>query len=146
MEAVVRGIVVYLFLLVVFRLSGKRTLSETSSFDLVLLLIISETVQEALIDGDNSLTHAALLVLTIVGLDVLLSIIKQRSSMIDAWIEGVPLVIFRNGKLLKDRADPERIDESDVLEAAREQRGLERLDDVKLAVLERGGKISVIAK
>lgn len=146
MEAVVRGSIVYVFLLIVFRFSGKRTLSETSSFDLVLLLIISETVQQALTDGDNSLTHAALLVLTIVGLDVLLSIVKQRSSMIDAWIEGVPLVILRNGKLLKDRADPERIDESDVLEAAREQRGINRLDDVKLAVLERGGRISVIPK
>jgi uncharacterized membrane protein YcaP (DUF421 family) len=146
MESIVRGLVIYTILLVVFRLAGKRTLSETSSFDLILLLIISETVQQALIDSDNSITNAALLVLTLVGADVLLSILKQRVPSIERLLDGSPVIVMQDGVLLHDRADRERIDEQDILEAAREQRGLERLDQIKFAVLERGGKITVIAR
>ena len=146
MESIIRGLVVYSFLLIVFRLSGKRSLSETSSFDLVLLLIISETVQQALVDSDHSLVNAALLVLTLVGADVLLSVLKQSSKAVERWVDGVPVIILKDGQMLKDRADRERVDEADILEAAREQRGLERLDQIKYAVLERGGQISVVAK
>jgi uncharacterized membrane protein YcaP (DUF421 family) len=146
MESIIRGLVVYFFLLIVFRLSGKRSLSETSSFDLVLLLIISETVQQALVDSDHSLVNAALLVLTLVGADVLLSVLKQSSKGVERWVDGVPVIILKDGQMLKDRADRERVDEADILEAAREQRGLERLDQIKYAVLERGGQISVVAK
>jgi uncharacterized membrane protein YcaP (DUF421 family) len=146
MESIIRGLVVYFFPLIVFRLSGKRSLSETSSFDLVLLLIISETVQQALVDSDHSLVNAALLVLTLVGADVLLSVLKQSSKGVERWVDGVPVIILKDGQMLKDRADRERVDEADILEAAREQRGLERLDQIKYAVLERGGQISVVAK
>lgn len=146
MESIVRGLAIYVILLIVFRLAGKRTLSETSSFDLILLLIISETVQQALIDSDNSIVNAALLVLTLVGADVLLSLVKQRQPWVEQLLDGTPVIVMKDGVLLKDRADRERIDEQDILEAAREQRGLERLDQIKFAVLERGGKITVIAK
>lgn len=146
MESITRGLVVYLFLLLVFRLAGKRSLSETSSFDLVLLLIISETIQQAMVDSDNSLTNAGLLVLTLVSADVFLSVIKQRSPLLDQWLEGVPVVVLKDGQLVKEHADSERVDEADILEAAREQRGLERLDQIKFAVLERGGKITVVGK
>lgn len=146
MESITRGLVVYLFLLLVFRLAGKRSLSETSSFDLVLLLIISETIQQAMVDSDNSLTNAGLLVLTLVSTDVFLSVVKQRSPLLDQWLEGVPVVVLKDGQLVKEHADSERVDEADILEAAREQRGLERLDQIKFAVLERGGKITVVGK
>jgi uncharacterized membrane protein YcaP (DUF421 family) len=145
MESIVRGLAVYLFVLIVFRFAGKRSLSEASSFDLVLLLIISETVQQALVDSDNSLTNALLLVLTLVGADVVLSVVKQRHPRVERLLDGVPVIVMKDGKLLHDRANRERIDEEDILEAAREQRGLERLDQIKFAVLERGGKITVIA-
>src|SRR5688572_25312186 len=115
MESVIRGAVVYLFLLLVFRSAGKRTLSETSSFDLVLLLIISETTQQAMVDSDHSMTNAALLILTLVGLDVLLSFAKQWVPRAESWLDGLPLIIVRNGQLLQQRMDRERVDEADVL-------------------------------
>jgi uncharacterized membrane protein YcaP (DUF421 family) len=146
MESVVRGICVYLFLLIVFRIAGKRTLSEATAFDLVLLLIISETTQQALVDNDHSMTNSALLILTLIGIDILLSFLKQRVPALDPILDGTAVIVVRDGKVLKDRIDHERIDTNDILEAAREQQGLERLDQIKLAVLERGGQISVVPK
>ena len=146
MEPIVRGLVTYLFLLLVFRIAGKRTLSESSSFDLVLLLIISETTQQAMVNNDHSMTNGALLVLTLVGLDILLSLVKQWSPAADAWIDGLPIVVARDGQLLKDRMNRERVDEADILEAARELQGLEGLDQIQYAVLEKGGKITIVPK
>jgi uncharacterized membrane protein YcaP (DUF421 family) len=144
MESVVRGVVVYLFLLLVFRVAGKRTLSEATSFDLVLLLIISETTQQAMVDNDHSFTNAAVLIVTLVGLDVLLSLVKQASPAADRWLDGAPRLLVQRGQLLKANMSQERVDEQDVLEAAREQRGLDSVSQIDLAVLERSGKISVV--
>ena len=146
MDSVIRGLLTYLFLLLVFRISGKRTLSEATSFDLVLLLIISETTQQAMVQSDHSMTNGVLLIVTLVGVDILLSLLKQWFPAVDAWLDGVPVVLMDNGKLLKDRLDRERVDESDILEAAREQEGLESLDQIRYAVLERGGKITIVPR
>jgi uncharacterized membrane protein YcaP (DUF421 family) len=146
MESVVRGLITYLFLLVVFRVAGKRTLSETTNFDLVLLLIISETTQQAMVNDDHSMTNGAILILTLVAVDIGLSLLKQSSPAAEKWLDGTPLVIVKDGRPLKDRMDQERVDEEDVLEAAREQEGLESLDQIKFAVLERSGRISVVPK
>src|SRR5688500_14222634 len=146
MDSVIRGLLTYLFLLLVFRISGKRTLSEATSFDLVLLLIISETTQQAMVQNDHSMTNGVLLIVTLVGVDILLSLLKQWFPAVDAWLDGVPVVIMDNGKVLKDRLNRERVDESDILEAAREQEGLESLDQIRYAVLERGGKITIVPR
>lgn len=146
MDTVIRGVVVYLFLLVVIRLMGKRALSQSTTFDLALLLIISEAAQQALIDTDNSMTNAALLILTLVGLDILLSLVKQRWTPVEKLIEDVPLVVLHDGKPLRERMDKVRIGEGDILEAARELQGLERLDQIEYAVLERSGSITIIPK
>jgi uncharacterized membrane protein YcaP (DUF421 family) len=142
---VVRAAVVYLMLLVVFRLAGKRTLAQVTSFDLVLLLIISEAVAQALVGDDFSLTNALLVVLTLVVLDVALGLVK-RSREASKWLEGLPVVILENGRLLTDRIGRSQVDEDDVLTAAQRQLGLERLDQIKYAVLERSGGIAVIPK
>lgn len=144
MESVIRGLVVYLFLLIVFRFAGKRTLAKTSSFDLVLLLIISETTQQAMVNNDHSMTNGGLLILTLIGLDVLLSCVKQWSPTIDSWLDGIPLVVVKHGQLLHGRMNWERVDENDILEAAREQQGLESLSQIKYAILEKGGKITIV--
>ena len=144
METVLRGVIVYVFLLVVFRLSGKRTLSEATAFDLVLLLIISETTQQAMVDNDHSMTNGALLILTLVGADIVLSLLKQWLPALDPILDGTAVILVRDGKVLQERLNRERVDSKDILEAARLQLGLENLDQVKLAVLERGGKISVV--
>lgn len=144
MESVLRATAVYLFLLVVFRLSGKRTLAQVTTFDFVLLLIISEATQQALVDGDNSMTNAFLLVATLVVLNIVFSEIKQRFKAAERVLDGLPLLLVEHGNLLHDRMAKERIDEGDVLDAAREHHGLERLEQIKYAVLERNGKISII--
>jgi uncharacterized membrane protein YcaP (DUF421 family) len=144
MESVIRGLIVYVFLLVVFRISGKRTLSEATAFDLVLLLIISETTQQAMVDNDHSMTNAVLLILTLVGADILLSLAKQWFPILEPILDGTAVILVRDGQPLKDRMDRERVDIDDILEAARLQLGLEELAQIKLAVLERGGKISIV--
>ena len=144
MHAVIRGLVVYLVLLLIFRLSGKRSLAQVTTFDLVLTLIISECVQQALIGDDYSMTHAFLLVLTLVGLDILLSILKQRSPALERILDGLPLVIIDKGKVQHARMERERVDEADILQAARLRHGLRSLGDIDHAVVEASGGISVI--
>jgi len=146
MDSIIRAAVVYVVLMLLFRIAGKRTLNEITTFDFVLLLIISEATQQAMIDDDNSMTNAMLLVTTLVGLNILISVLKQRFKSVEKLIEDVPLVIVENGKVLKQRMDKNRVDEDDVMEAARELQGLERLEQIKYAVLERGGAISIIPK
>ena len=144
MEAIIKAAVVYLGLLILFRFSGKRTLAEITPFDLVLLLIISEATQGALVDSDNSMTHAFLLVTTLVGLNVLMSEIKQRWKKAEHVLDGAPLLIVENGKPIEEHMQKERVDVDDVLETARESHGLSGLDQIRYAVLERNGKISII--
>jgi uncharacterized membrane protein YcaP (DUF421 family) len=142
---VLRAATVYLMLLVVFRLAGKRTLAQVTSFDLVLLLIISEAVAQALVGDDFSLVNALLVVLTLVLMDIALGFVK-RSREASKWLEGLPIVIVEDGRLLPDRIGRAQVDEDDVMTAAQRQLGLERLDQIKYAVLERSGGIAVIPK
>lgn len=146
MESVLRGAVVYVLVWLVLRVSGKRTLSEASTFDLVLLLIISETTQQAMIRDDYSITNAFLLIVTLVGIDILTSVGKQRWPAVQRLMDGLPVVIVRDGRPLRDCMDRLRIDDHDVLAAARQLHGLERLDQVKYAVLESNGRISIVPR
>ena len=146
MESVIRAAVVYVVLLVLFRIAGKRSLAEITSFDLVLLLIISEATQQAMIDNDNSMTSSLLLVSTLIGMNILLSVVTKRWKAFDKLVEDVPLVILKNGEPLRDRMRKERIDENDIMEAARASEGIERLDQIKFAILERTGHITIVPK
>lgn len=146
MDLVVRGVAVYLFLLLIFRISGRRSLRNATTFDFVLLLIVAETTQQALVGDDASVTGAFLLIIVLVGTDILLSLVKRASPRIDRLLEGEPLVIVRNGVPLRRRMHIERIDEEDILSAARETRGLTSLDQIKRAVLERNGAISIVPR
>jgi uncharacterized membrane protein YcaP (DUF421 family) len=144
MDAVLRGLFIYGFLLVLFRIAGTRTVAQLTSFDLVLLLIISEATQQAMIDGDDSVTNAALLIVTLIAADIGMSLLKQRWPRTELWFDGSPLVIVEHGKLLHDVMKKVRVDQDDVLQAAREHHGLERLDQIRYAVLERSGGITII--
>ncbi len=110
----------------------------------MLLLIISEAIQQALIDGDESMTNAFLLVLTLLGVDVLLSWVTIRSRRVDNLLNDVPLLLVEDGRLLEDRMRKARVGADDILERARELRGVERLEQIKYAVLERSGSITII--
>ncbi len=146
MESVIRAAVVYFLLLGVFRLAGNRSMAQLTAFDFVLLLIVSEAIQNALITSDYSLTNAFLLVVTLIGLDIMLSLWKQRSPRVEKVLDGTPILVMQDGELLHDRMEKERVDEADILAAARDKHGLERLDQIKHAVIEASGGISVVPK
>ena len=144
MVPVARALAMYLFLLVVVRVSGKRTLAEVTVFDFILLLIISECTQQAMTGNDFSVTNGFLLVLTLVTVDRLSDWVTSRSERIDQVVSDAPLVLVDEGRVLHDRLKASHMRVDEILEAARTDQGLERLDQIKYAVLERSGGISVI--
>ena len=146
MDSVVRAFVVYGVLLLVFRIAGKRALSQITTFDFVLLLIIAEAIQPALADNDDSMTNSLLLVLTLFAIDIGLSLVKRSFPLAEKLIDDVPLVIVVDGKPIHERMRKARVDEEDVLVSARLSQGLERMDQIKYAVLEQSGGISIIPK
>lgn len=146
MDTVVRAFAIYAVLLVLFRISGRRTLSQMTTFDFVLLLIIGGATQQALLGEDFSLTNAFLVIVTLLSVDIGLSLVKARLPRLEKLIDGVPMIIVENGRPLHDRMRKSRVDESDVLEAARQLQGLERLDQIKFAVVEVSGGITIIPK
>lgn len=139
-----RTMLVYLLVLVVLRLAGKRTLGEMNTFDLAILLIVSEAVQPALVGDDHSLTNAALILLTLVGMDALLGFAKDRSPTLSTWLDDVPAVLLEDGQPREQVMRRHRVDVDDLLQAARQQHGLLALQSVRYAILERGGNISII--
>jgi uncharacterized membrane protein YcaP (DUF421 family) len=132
--------------MLIFRLSGKRTMAQSTPFEFVLLIIISEVTQQALVGEDYSITASLILIATLVGVDLLFGLIKQKWRGFEKVSEGSPLIVVADGKLLQNRASKSRVSEEDVLEAARNLHGLERLDQIKYAVLELDGSISIIPK
>ena len=146
MEVILRALVMYVLLWAIFRVSGKRTLKDMTTFDFILLLIVSECTQEGLIGKDASVTGALLAVATLVGIDILLSVLKRRHEAVEKVLDNVPVILIEKGRMHADRMKKERVDEADILAAAREARGIGRLDRIDYAILETNGMISVIPK
>jgi uncharacterized membrane protein YcaP (DUF421 family) len=144
MESVFRGVAIYIGLLAVMRLSGRRSLGQMTPFDLVLLLIVAETTQQALLGEDYSVTNSLLLIVTLFATDALFSYAKQWSTGMAKWIDGQPTVLISLGKLDARALERSRISLDEILDAAREQQGLERLSQIRFAVLEISGTISII--
>jgi uncharacterized membrane protein YcaP (DUF421 family) len=143
-DSVIRAAAVYLILLVLLRISGKRTLSQVTTFDFVLILIIAETTQQALLGQDYSLTNMTIIASTLVFLSLLFSFVDFYLPQVSKWVDGTPLIVVREGELLKERMRKELVTEEDILEAARQKHGIERMEQIKYAVLEKGGDISII--
>ena len=143
-DAVVRPALIYVSLLVIFRLTGKRAVGEISTFDFLLLLIISEAVSSALVAEDTTVSGALIAAATLVALDLVLTLAKQALPTLDRVLEDEPVVLYLDGKLQEERLRKERVGVDDILEAARELHGLTSLDQVRCAVLERRGRITII--
>src|SRR5438094_5723646 len=120
MDAVLRALAVYLFLMIWFRIAGRRTLMAMMNFDFILLLILSEATQNAMIGTDYSVTNSFLVVLTLIGVDILFSHMKQRSPLFEKWLDGVPMIIVEHGRPLKELMKKARLDEDDGMASARE--------------------------
>lgn len=144
MDAIVRTAAIYFVVLILFRISGRRSLSEMAPFDFVLLLIIGESTQQALLGQDFSITHAVLVITTLLFIDVALSLLKLRVPAIGTLVDGVPTIIVADGRPLERELRKARLTVSDVLETARRTQGIDDLGRIKFAVLETNGGISIV--
>ncbi|MEX5537745.1 YetF domain-containing protein [Pseudomonas syringae] len=144
MDAVLRAVAIYFVLMVLFRIAGRRSLTDLTTFDFVLLLIIGEATQQALLGDDFSVTNAILIISTLIAIDVGFSLAKRRSKRLAKFLDGGPTVIVEDGKPLTQRMREARISESDVMEAARTTQGIVEMKDIRYAIIERNGEISVI--
>lgn len=146
MESVIRAFLVYGFVMVVLRFTGRRSLGSLTTFDFVMLLIISETTQSALSDMDNSLTNSFLLIIGFVSANIGLSMVKRWFPRFEKVMDGEPLLLVEHGRPIDHRLSKARVGIDDILQAARSTQGLERLEQIKYAVLESSGEISIIPR
>ena len=144
-EFVLRGLVVYGFLLITLRLTGKRQVGQLAPFDLVLLLLLSNAVQNSMNAGDNTVGAGFILVLTLIALNSGLGWLTWRSKRMEVVLEGSPKVLVHNGEIQIGVMASERITHHELMAAVR-QAGLTDLADVRVAILETNGRINVIAK
>lgn len=146
MESVLRAVAIFFILLVLLRLSGRRTMSDATPFDFALLLIVAETTQQALLADDRSMTNALVVMVVLFTLDVGLSFVKQFAPVFDRLLDGVPTILVAHGKPEVASMRKARVGIEDVLAAARQTQGLERLDQIRFAILEGDGKLSIIPR
>jgi uncharacterized membrane protein YcaP (DUF421 family) len=144
MDIVGRAAAIYFVVLLMFKLAGRRALSDITTFDFVLLLIIGEATQQALLGDDFSLTNAALVIVTLLAIDIGLTLLKRRSPSLAKVIDGMAMILVEDGKVLHQRLEKARVGEDDILEAARLNQGLERMEQIKFAILEKNGSISIV--
>jgi uncharacterized membrane protein YcaP (DUF421 family) len=144
-EKILRPIIVYLFLIVGIRLAGKRELAQLNPFDLVVLLMISNTVQNAIIGEDNSVTGGIIGAITLLTVNQVVVRFLYGHRRLDRLVEGKPDRLIEHGKVRYDRLKTELITTAELSAAAHKQ-GFGRLEDIETAVLEPGGGISFIAK
>lgn len=144
-ELVVRGIVVYIFLILILRLSGKRQIGQLAPFDLVLLLILSNAVQNSMNGGDESLIGGLIIATTLVFINFLLGYATYKSRKLESIIEGRPQILIHNGKLDEDMMGKCQITHQE-LDSALHHAGCSSVHEVKTAILEANGTLSVISK
>jgi uncharacterized membrane protein YcaP (DUF421 family) len=146
MDSVIKSLVVYLVLWLVIRLSGRRTLGQLTVFDFILFLMVGGLAQRALTAQDYSLTHAFLIIATFVITDITVSFLERDVPSIAKILKGVPTILVENGHVLSGRLRRARLTEDEILEAARRTHGLERMDEIKFAIFEASGRISIIPR
>jgi uncharacterized membrane protein YcaP (DUF421 family) len=143
MELVVRAAVMYVVLFALIRTTGKRELAEMSAFEMVLLIVIGDVVQQGITQDDQSITGAILAAGTLTLLVLTTSYLAFRSRIFRRLVDGVAVIVVRNGQMDHKTMYAERLTEEDVLSEAREQ-GIESLASIRLAVLETDGRFSFI--
>ena len=145
MDIVLRGIFVFFALYVLMRVIGRRELSKLEPFDLILLIILGDAVQQGLTQDDYSLTGSMLAIVTIAVLQVVVSFLNFRFPRLRPVLNGEPIVVVQDGKPIERNLRRERLTIDDLAESARLQ-GIGSLDDVAWGVLETSGSISFIKK
>lgn len=145
MDLVLRAIFLYFFVFAITRVIGRRELSQLAPFDIILLIVAGDAIQQGLTQDDYSVTGAVLVVGTFAILQLLTSYTSFKIQRLRPLLEGEPIVIIQNGKILDRNLKRERLTEEEVAEEARQQQ-IASLDQVEWAVLENSGKISFLTK
>ncbi|HUR91869.1 MAG TPA: YetF domain-containing protein [Gemmatimonadaceae bacterium] len=143
METVIRIAFIYVFLMIALRAMGKRELSKMSAIELVMLLLIPELFSQAAIGEDISMTNAVVATATLLTLVLLTSIVSHLYTRAHSVISGTPTVLVRSGRYIEENMNRERIAPEELL-AEMHKAGYERLDQIKWAILEDDGRISLI--
>ena len=142
---VLRACAIYVLVMVLVRVSGKRAVGQFTPFDLVLLILIGNAVQNGINGGDNSLTGAAIMATTLIALNYAVAFVTSRSRKVEKFVEGEPVVLARDGKLFEGVLRRELVSRDDFRESLR-MNGVEDVSEVELALLETNGSISVVKK
>jgi len=144
-ELILRSAVVYTFLLLLIRMTGKRQVGQLAPFDLVLLLVLSNAIQNSMNGGDNSLTGGLISAVTLVALNAAIGLATYRSKRLEALIEGRPQILIHNGQLYEQVMRDAKLTRHELNSALR-QSGCECVEEVRTAVLENNGSISVVPR
>ena len=145
MDLAVRSAVIFFFVYLLMRIVGRRELSSLEPFDLILLVVLGDSVQQAVTQDDYSVTGAFIVVSTIALLQVFLSYLNFKVPRLRPIIDGEPIVIVQDGKVIEGNARRERLTLEDIAEAARIQQ-IASLEDVQWAVLETSGELTFVEK
>jgi uncharacterized membrane protein YcaP (DUF421 family) len=145
LEKIIRPIIVYLFLIIGLRLAGKRELAQLNPFDLVVLLTISNTVQNAIIGSDNSVSGGIIGATTLLAVNYIVVRFIHHNRKLEQMVEGEEIKLITDGRFMLDAMDSEGIDQMEI-EIAAHKDGLQSLEEVQTAILEPGGTISFIRK
>lgn len=144
-EFILRAVVIYSFLLILLRLTGKRQIGQMSPFDLVLLLVLSNAVQNSLNAGDNSLIGGMISALALMFLNYGFGYLTYRSRKAESTVEGQPELLIHNGRIRMKTLEDEMMTKEELMAALRRQ-GVADINEVRFAILENNGGISVIKK
>jgi uncharacterized membrane protein YcaP (DUF421 family) len=145
MDLVLRAVAIFVFLFVLTRVIGKRELSSLQPFDLILLIILGDALQQGLTQDDYSITGAVLVVGTIAVLQVLVSWLSYRFPRARPLIDGEPVIVLQDGRIIERNLKRERLTVEEVAKEARRNQ-IAHLSDVRFAILETNGTISFIQK
>ena len=143
LEIVIRTTIIYMVVLIGIRLTGKREVGQMTPFDLVLLLLIANAVQNAMTGPDTSVTGGLVAAITLLAVNAGVSRLTWRYRKFRKWVEGTPTLLIHSGKILDENLAKEELSRESVLQALREH-GVATVPEVKLAVLEVDGSISVL--
>ena len=143
MDIVLRAVALYAFVIIVIRVIGRRELSSMTPFDLILLIVLGDAIQQGLTQDDYSVTGAILAVATIATLQVVTSYLSFRFPSVRKVFEGDPIVLVDHGKFVHRNMRRERMTEEEIAEEARQQQ-ISSIDQVEWAILEANGTVSFI--
>ena len=144
-EFVLRALLVYGFLITILRMTGKRQIGQLAPFDLVLLLVLSNALQNSMNGGDNSVIGGFISAGTLIALNALIGYLTYRSKPLEGFIEGHPRVLIHNGKLYPEALRNERLTHHELMSALRSG-GCGSIEEGRSAILEPDGQITVIQR